>query len=154
MQPLPPTPSLRIGQAARLSGVSEANIRFYEEKSLLAASGRSESSYRLYSDSDVHVLRFIRLCRSMDMSLDEVRSLLGLSLSDKADCTRAAETLDAHLGHVRERLKELRQLEKDLKHLRTRCDGLGDTCHIMEALHQMADRTDQAQGARVAMRHV
>ena len=39
---------------------------------------------RVYSDADVHQLRFIRLCRAMDMSLDEVRTLLGLDLRRKA----------------------------------------------------------------------
>lgn len=51
----------RIGEAARRSGVSAANIRYYEKESLLKAHGRSASSYRLYSDSDIHQLRFIRM---------------------------------------------------------------------------------------------
>ncbi|MDR2129335.1 MAG: MerR family transcriptional regulator, partial [Burkholderiaceae bacterium] len=102
----------RIGEAARRSGVPAANIRYYEREHLLAAGSRGDNSYRLYSDADVHRLRFIRMCRAMDMSLNEVRTLLALDLSDKADCVTARETLDAHLGHVRQRLKELRALER------------------------------------------
>jgi DNA-binding transcriptional MerR regulator len=129
----------QIGEAARQSGVSAANIRFYEKEKLLSPHGRSDNSYRFYSDGDVHQLRFIRLCRAMDMSLDEVRTLLGLDLNNRADCEAACEALDGHLGHVRERLAELRALEKDLKALRNRCDGSGAHCHIIEALHDLAD---------------
>ena len=60
-----------------------------------------------YTDGDLHRLRFIRLCRAMDMSLDAVRTLLALDGARKADCVAANTTLDAHLGHVRERLAEL-----------------------------------------------
>ncbi|MDP3311606.1 MAG: Cd(II)/Pb(II)-responsive transcriptional regulator [Polaromonas sp.] len=133
----------QIGEAARQSGVSPANIRFYEKESLLSPQGRGDNSYRLYSEGDVHQLRFIRLCRAMDMSLDEVRTLLGLDLNNRADCATAREALDGHLGHVRARLAELKSLEKDLKALRQRCDGSDTHCHIIEALHELAD----AQGA-------
>ena len=129
----------RISQAADLTGVSAANIRFYEKEKLLSPQGRSDNSYRFYSDSDLHQLRFIRLCRALDMSLDEVRTLLGLDLTRKADCAMARNALDGHLAHVRERLGELKALEKDLKALRLRCDGTGDLCHIIEALHARAD---------------
>lgn len=129
----------RIGEAAKLSGVSSANIRFYETEKLLIPQGREENSYRLYSDGDVHQLRFIRLCRAMDMSLEEVRTLLGLDLNRKEDCAKARSSLDEHLGHVRERLAELKALEKDLRALRERCDGCDTHCRIIEALHELAD---------------
>jgi DNA-binding transcriptional MerR regulator len=131
--------SYHISQAARLSGVSAANIRFYEKGKLLSPPGRDDNSYRLYSDGDVHQLRFIRLCRAMDMSLDEVRTLLALDLNSKTDCDSARDALDDHLGHVRARMAELKALETDLKDLRSRCDGSDTCCHIIEALHQQAD---------------
>ncbi|MCY1164574.1 Cd(II)/Pb(II)-responsive transcriptional regulator [Polaromonas sp.] len=136
----PKTPgAYQIGEAAALSGVSSANIRFYEKEKLLSPQGRGDNSYRFYSNGDIHQLRFIRLCRALDMSLDEVRTLLGLDLNIKADCATARVALDGHLGHVRARLKELRALEKDLKALRDRCDGTDTHCHIIEALHEQAD---------------
>ncbi|RZL68751.1 MAG: Cd(II)/Pb(II)-responsive transcriptional regulator [Variovorax sp.] len=132
-------PTFRIGEAAAASGVSTANIRYYEQQGLVAPPVRSDNSYRVYSDADVHRLRFIRLCRAMDMSLDEVRTLLALDLRSKADCDAACVALDEHLGHVRERLRELRSLEKDLVALRDSCDGTDAQCHIIETLHARAD---------------
>ena len=152
----PPGPQgYRIGEAAAASGVSAANIRYYEKQGLIAPQGRGDNSYRFYSDADVHALRFIRLCRAMDMSLDEVRTLLALNLGSPADCGTARAALDAHLDHVRERLRELRALEKDLAALRDSCDGQGAHCRIIEALHARAD-AQPATGERgsPAMRHV
>ena len=145
----------QIGEAARQSRVSSANIRFYEKEKLLSPHGRGENSYRFYSKNDVHQLRFIRLCRAMDMSLDEVRTLLGLDLNNKSDCNAARDALDGHLGHVRARLVELKALEKDLKALRSRCDGSDTHCHIIEALHQLADaQAAPSAGPALKKRHV
>ena len=145
----------RIGDAAARSGLSATNIRYYEKVGLIAPQARADNSYRLYTDADVHRLRFIRLCRAMDMSLDEVRALLGLDLRSKADCAAASVALDAHLGHVRERLRELRALEKDLIALRDCCDGTDAHCHIIEALHARADAQPSAAGSGSrATRHV
>ena len=133
------SPSYRIGDAARLSGVAASNIRYYEREGLVRPTLRGENGYRLYSAQDVHALRLIRLCRSMDMSLQEVRTLLALRLGNVRDCHVAAQALDAHLGHVRERLQELQALEHDLQALRAMCDGTGQHCGIIEALHRRAD---------------
>ena len=145
----------RISEAAALSGVSAANIRFYEKEGLIVAQGRSDNGYRFYSSADVHQLRFIRLCRALDMSLDEVRTLLALDLNVKADCATARLALDGHIDHVRARLKELTALEKSLLALRNRCDGQDTHCHIIEALHQQADALPLPAGrALPAKRHV
>ena len=150
------SPHYRIGEVAELSGVSSANIRYYEKEGLLVPGVRGENSYRLYSDADVHHLRFIRLCRAMDMSLDEVRTLLALDWSRKEDCDAACTTLDDHLEHVRTRLAELQALEADLLALRNRCDGSEARCHIITALHELADAPQPASPATagVGKRHV
>ena len=144
----------RIGQASTRSGVSAANIRFYEKAGLLSAGARSDNSYRSYNDRDIHQLRFIRLCRAMDMSLDEVRTLLNLDLSSKSDCAVANDALQQHIAHVQERLRELRVLQRDLVELRDRCDGSGPKCRIMEALHERADRMSRDATAVRGHRHV
>jgi DNA-binding transcriptional MerR regulator len=137
-----------IGQAAKMSGISSANIRFYEKEKLIRPHGVSANSYRFYSDEDIHQLRFIRQLRSLDMSLEEVRKLLDLDLRKKRDCQTARETLDEHIVHVRERLKELKVLEKNLNDLRNRCDGDDDHCHLIEALHAQADLPMNAKAQR------
>ena len=147
-------PRHRIGDAARLSGVSAANIRYYEKEGLLAPGVRGGNSYRFYSESDLHRLRFIRLCRAMDMSLDEVRTLLALDMAAGGTDHAACATLDEHLQHVRTRLAELATLEQELLALRARCDGTGGQCHVIEALHERADTEPVPALAPLARRHV
>ena len=143
-----------IGKAAALSGVSPANIRFYEKEGLLAPGMRTANSYRSYSSGDIHQLRFIRLCRAMDMSLDEVRTLLNLDLAEKADCAAANAALEAHIAHVAERVAELQALQEDLMELRARCDGTGPQCRIMQALHERANHLPREDARVRAHRHV
>ena len=143
-----------IGKAAALSGVSTANIRFYEKEGLLAPGARAANSYRSYSSGDIHQLRFIRLCRAMDMSLDEVRTLLQLDLAKKSDCAAANAALESHIEHVAERLAELQALEQDLIALRARCDGSGPQCRIMEALHERAAQLPREELKARGHRHV
>ena len=145
----------RIGEAARRSGVSAANMRYYEKEGLLSPGSREGNSYRLYSEADVHRLRFIRLCRAMDMSLGEVRTLLALDQQPPVDAHVACRTIDDHLAHVRTRLQELQALELDLRALRSRCDGADGHCHILDALHAQADAQDEGLPAGTApKRHV
>ncbi|MBY0411124.1 MAG: MerR family DNA-binding protein, partial [Burkholderiaceae bacterium] len=129
-------------------------IRYYEKEGLVPLSVRSDNSYRLYSAADVHRLRFIRLCRAMDMSHEEVRTLLSLDLRRKEDCDTACEALDAHLQHVQTRLAELRTLEADLQALRNSCDGSDARCHIIDTLHKLADAPQPSALAGVGKRHV
>lgn len=150
----PERPSYLIGQAATMSGVTAANIRFYEKSGLLQAGERGSNSYRCYNERDIHQLRFIRLCRAMDMSLDEVRTLLSLDLASKDDCAVANVALDEHIRHVNQRLRELRSLQRDLVDLRGRCDGNGPQCRIIEALHERAERQSRGKPAARAHRHV
>ena len=117
----------RIGEAASASGVSAANIRFYERQGLLMPQTRADNDYRLYSPADLHRLRFIRVCRSMDMSLDEVRALLDLDGQKKSDCAQARNTLDLHMAHVRERV--LHYLSDE---------GVAAARHGIDALQQWA----------------
>ncbi len=137
-----------IGKAAKLSGVSAASIRFYEREGLLQPGARSSNSYRGYTEGEVHQLRFIRLCRAMDMSLSEVRTLLNLDLAKKSDCAAANATLQAHIAHVGERLAELQALQNDLVSLRARCDGTGPRCRIIEALHERAAQLPREDGLK------
>lgn len=147
-------PRHRIGEAAARCGLSATSIRHYEREGLLPPQTRADNDYRLYSDADLHRLRFIRLCRAMDMSLDEVRTLLALDLDNKAHCAAARQTLDAHLDHVHERLAELQALAQDLQALRGRCDGQGEHCRIIESLHRQADAPLPPAGPHPARRHV
>jgi len=134
---------MKIGALARAALTPVDTIRFYEREGLLAVATRSEGNYRLYGAADVQRLAFIRQCRNLDMSLDEVRTLLRVKDAPEQDCQAVNELLDAHVRHVAERLRELRELERELKTLRARCaDGQrsSQACGILQQLDESAQR--------------
>lgn len=120
---------MRIGELAYRTAIPVETIRYYEKEGLLPEPARSDGNYRLYGSEHLKQLQFIRHCRNLDMSLDEVRVLLRLRHSPTEDCGDANALLDEHLGHVTRRIKELRGLERELKALRAQCASVSDSAH-------------------------
>ena len=75
---LPTTPRLlRINQVAAETGLTARTIRYYEEMGLLEPAARSDGDYRLYDDSDLERLQFIRDLRDdAGFSLAQIGQLL------------------------------------------------------------------------------
>lgn len=128
--------SLKIGELAQRTDCQVETIRYYERAGLLPEPERSESNYRLYDDRHVERLSFIRHCRSLDMTLDEIRTLLEFRDAPEKNCGGVNALLDEHIGHVAHRITELKALEKQLKELRRLCDqaNAAKDCGILNEL--------------------
>nr|ART41033.1 L607 [uncultured bacterium] len=120
---------MKIGELARLAGTNVETIRYYERDGLLPVPARSEGNYRIYGETHVRRLSFIRHCRSLDMTLDEIRVLLHFKESPQENCADVNQLLDRHIGHVAQRMQELQELERQLKDLRERCGEARDAAH-------------------------
>ena len=126
---------MRIGELARRTETLVETIRFYEQAGVLACPPRTASGYRSYGDADLQRLTFIRRCRDLGFSLDEVRGML--KLADQADgsCASVCDIAATHLDEVRQKLARLRRLERSLVRLKNSCGGgqIGQ-CRILESL--------------------
>ncbi len=131
---------MKIGELAARADTQVETIRYYEREGLLPAAPRTDANYRIYGDAHLQRLAFIRHCRSLDMTLDEIRVLLRFKDNPDADCGDVNVLLDEHIGHVAARIRSLRQLEKQLKALREQCAGAGGAaqCGILGGLSQAA----------------
>jgi Cd(II)/Pb(II)-responsive transcriptional regulator len=116
-----PVQKLKIGELALRSGCHVETIRFYEKEGLLPLPPRSAGNYRLYGDAHVERLTFIRHCRSLDMTLDEIRTLLRFQDAPDGECGEVNALLDAHIRHVTTRIRELKALKRQLVALRCCC---------------------------------
>lgn len=143
---------MKIGDLARAAQTQVETVRYYERAGLLPAAPRSDANYRVYGAPHVERLAFIRHCRALDMTLEEIRTLLRFKDDPQADCAEVNALLDAHIGHVATRIRGLRQLEKQLKALREQCAGGGDTAHcgILTDLAQAARAPAKAGGGGAA----
>lgn len=114
---------MNIGEASKASGVSTKMIRYYESIGLINAPLRTESGYRVYSDNDVHALRFISQARDLGFSVEQMGSLLALW----RDRSRAsADVKSIALEHIRtldEKARALQAMSKTLRHLADHCHG-------------------------------
>lgn len=141
---------MKIGDLAGAADTSVETIRYYEREGLLPLPVRTDSNYRAYGPPHVQRLQFIRRCRALDMTLDEVRALLQFIDAPQADCAGVNALLDEHLGHVRHRIGELRSLEKELRLLRAQCASPRalDDCGILLGLTRSnrARRADSDDG--------
>ncbi|WP_341677280.1 Cd(II)/Pb(II)-responsive transcriptional regulator [Niveibacterium sp. SC-1] len=120
---------MKIGELATATGTPIDTIRFYEREGLMHAAARTEGNYRIYTKAHAERLSFVRHCRALDMTLDEIRLLLRFKDSPDENCGEVNALLDAHIGHVAARLNELRDLERELKRLRTQCRTAQDAAH-------------------------
>ena len=127
---------MKIGELATSSGTPVETIRYYEREGLLPVPARTEGNFRRYEPPHLERLQFIRHCRSLDMSLDEIRVLLGVKDGGAENCANVNALIDAHIGHVSARIRELRALEKQLRELRRRCcsPSTVDQCGILAEL--------------------
>ena len=125
---------MRIKDFSAATGVPVDTIRHYEKAALLAAPVRSSNGYRDYGTADVARLRFIRHCRALDMNFAEVRELLDFRDQPQSDCAPVSLVIERHLGHVRERLAVLQDLEHSLQDLLQRCQSDERGCGIVQAL--------------------
>jgi Cd(II)/Pb(II)-responsive transcriptional regulator len=128
---------------AQVTGTPIETIRYYEREELLAHTTRTQGNYRIYEDAHVERLSFIRHCRSLDMTLDEIRVLLRFKDAPAASCTEVNAMLDEHIGHVVTRIRDLKQLEKQLKILRDLCQETREASHcgILTELTRSARRS-------------
>ena len=116
---------MKIGELAKRTGCPVETIRYYEREGLLPEPARSEGNYRQYTLAHVERLSFIRHCRSLDMTQEEIRTLLALRDRPEADCGTANRLIDEHLHHVEVRIAELQALREQLRDLGSRCTVAG-----------------------------
>ena len=124
-----------IGRLSKQSGCKIETIRYYEKISLLPAPPRTAGGHRLYAEDHARRLGFIRRSRQLGFSLDEIRALLGLADGDEYNCDKVKVITLHHLQGVRNKIKDLRKLERTLKTISDDCGGgIAPSCPIIEAL--------------------
>lgn len=140
---------LKIGKLSSHTGCPIETIRYYELEGLLPPAACSQGNYRLYGQTHVERLQFIRHCRTLDMTLDEVRSLLQFRDMPEENCAQINTLLDHHIDHVAGRIAELKALQSQLKRLCKQCHSLqaAKDCGILQRLTNMEDEAPDNLGS-------
>ena len=126
---------MTIGKAARDSGVSAKMIRHYESLGLLRQPKRTDSGYRIYDDTDVHTLRFVRRARDLGFSIREIKDLLSLWRNRQRSSADVRTIAQRHIADLESKIVELQQMRQTLEQLVRHCHGdHRPACPILEDL--------------------
>lgn len=129
---------MRIGEAARLSGLETSAIRFYEADGVVPAPERTDAGYRNYSAKDVELLRFVRRLRSLEFPLDDVKEIVTLRTSGEAPCATVRTALAREAAAIDRRIEDLGRLRRELAELQAAAGEFTDdwpatcVCHVLE----------------------
>ncbi len=134
-----------ISKAAQLAGISARMARHYESLQLLPHVGRTDSGYRLYSESDVHTLRFIRRSRDLGFSMEEIQTLVNLWNDKQRASASVKEIAQKHIEALSERIAAMQAMQRSLQALVHSCHGdHRPDCPILDNLAEPADGDDNA----------
>ncbi|MFN2507314.1 MAG: heavy metal-responsive transcriptional regulator [Chthoniobacterales bacterium] len=131
---------LLIGKLAASAGIKPDSVRFYERSGLLPKPSRTASGYRVYDESAVTQLRFIKKAQSLGFSLDEVKRILHLQGQGNITCRSVLAMAKATLDETENKLRELQQFRDALsanvkrwKQMATRSKCAAEFCALIES---------------------
>ena len=114
---------MNIGEAAKSSGISAKMIRYYESIGLIRPAGRTDSGYRVYSEHDLHTLRFVRRARDLGFSVEQMNELLALWQDRSRASADVKRIALQHVEELERKAEALRDMAATLKHLAQNCHG-------------------------------
>ena len=121
MEPMP------IGEVARLTGMAQSAIRYYESAGLLPSPGRSSGGWRAFPPEVVDTLKVIRMARDLGFSLEDIRTLLNGFSPDTPPAARWQQFAERKLPEVNALIQRASAMKRLLeKGLRCDCVTIGD----------------------------
>jgi DNA-binding transcriptional MerR regulator len=138
---------VRIGEVARLAGITTKTLRFYEEVGLLPCPDRTPSGYRDYSPPALDQLAFIRGAQAVGLTLGEIREIIAFRDRGETPCTLVLDLVEQRRGELDARIQELQSLRGELDRLAVRAQTLDpadcppdELCHIIIRVPHSADQ--------------
>ena len=136
-------PLFQIGELARRTALSIDAIRFYERRKLLPTPSRTAGRFRLYTMDDIERLRFVQRLQRLGFSLEEIKQLMAIRADKAHACVAVRQFLKAKLDGVRTKIRELQQLETELRPDLGKCNralkqqrGKTCACPVLEEIER------------------
>ncbi len=125
-----------IGELAKQAGCETGTIRYYEQEGLLEKAGRTESGYRRYTGRHLGQLNFVLHCRSLGMTLSEIKTLQNLQNDAITSCAEVSELIERQIERIHRQIEAMHALEAQLTTLRNCCreNVPASECGILKSL--------------------
>ncbi|GLZ33160.1 MerR family transcriptional regulator [Lentzea sp. NBRC 105346] len=121
----------KIGELARMTGLTVRTIRFYSDSGLIPPSSRTHSGYRTYDVEALAKLRLVRTLRELGVDLPTAQRVLTREVTVTEVARTHADAIDAQMKVLRLRRAVLRAVAK------------GGEMELMNELARMTDEERQ-----------
>jgi len=132
---------LTVTALARSSEVAPHVVRYYARIGLLLPKRDSNNGYKLFAQSDVARLRFIRKAKRLGYTLGEIAKILNHASHGESPCPMVRDIIGKRIDENRRKLDELLELQNRMEHALSdwgeRPDQLPDgdrVCHLIESV--------------------
>jgi Cd(II)/Pb(II)-responsive transcriptional regulator len=112
---------MKIGELAARAGCDAPTIRYYEREGVLQTPPRTESGYRHYTQQHLEQLNFVLHCRSVGITLAEIKSLQQYQSDPTRACAGVNALIDQHVARIHQQIEAMHRLEQQLIALRNSC---------------------------------
>lgn len=130
---------MKIGEVSKRSEVGIETLRYYERLGLLGSPRRTQSGYRVYTESIFARLDFIRKAQAMGFTLEEIGRIIQESEKGQSPCADVRRIAQRKLEELDLRLKQLRQYRNELARTvaewETKGSAAGNICGLIEESH-------------------
>jgi DNA-binding transcriptional MerR regulator len=128
----------RIGQVSEWLGISSVALRHYEKIDLVIPSYRSSAGYRLYTDNDINVLKFVLNAKDAGLSLSEIKQLIELDPEDIKGSKVVKDIVTMKIASLEKTMVNMKFILSFLHELNSLCDGKVSTknCPILLELNR------------------
>ncbi|MGF6148168.1 Mercuric resistance operon regulatory protein [Kingella potus] len=130
---------MKINELSKKSGVNAETIRYYERCGLFSAE-RDSNGYRSFGAAELARLNFIRSCRSLGFSLDEIKQLQALKEQPAQSCQDADELVARHLSLIADKIAELQKIQAFLHNLSECGERQSKDCKVIKGLDEKASQ--------------
>lgn len=130
---------LKIGEVSRRAGIGIETLRFYEKSGLLDRPGRTESGYRLYDESVLERLAFVKKAQLLGFTLDEIKQLIDHKRKGENPCAEVREIVKIRLEKLNERVEQMVLYRDELSAALGDWEEIGEAdghvCGLIEGSH-------------------
>ncbi len=138
---------MTIGRVARAARCRTETIHYYERTGLMPSPARTPGGHRIYADTEVRRLKFIRRCRELGFGIAQIRTLLGFVDEPDHSCGEVRAVASAQAREVEVKIADLQRLKTALDLMVSQCQGERypvAECPIVDALFNRDDLVDSA----------
>jgi len=129
----------KVGEIAKEVGIHTETLRYYEKIKLMPKPKRKESRYRIYDETDLKQLLFIKRAKELGFTLKEISELLNLKVESTATCGDVKHLAEHKVKDVIERIADLTKIKTVLEKLINQCiceEVSSEECPILEVIEQ------------------